>query len=298
MTQVDIASGEGFLRKTLFYFLQPLLLLVVIFYWSLDPFNEASYLFAIIFVQLVLGFSEHYFPARPNWSTSAAEKIRNVALVVVLTISGLAVSTFYEFWLSSPLKVVRESIGLDIWPQDWPLLVQLFMVFFLSEFIWYWMHRAEHRWNLVWRLSAHGAHHSFKKLGALNFGLNHPAEYFFIVLPSFLVELTFGVGVVALGAAMLTVTQASIAHTNIVSNTRWIGLLFTTSKYHICHHSVVIEESNTNYGCSAIIWDRVFGTFLDKTIDEAGTGATEPTMWEKFLMPLKEPEDTVIAPSN
>ena len=107
-----------------------------------------------------------------------------------------------------------------------------------------------------------------------------------------------GTGAAAAGAAILTVTQASIAHANIALNTRWIGLLFTTNKYHICHHSVVLEESNTNYGCSAIIWDRVFKTFLDKTTGEAGTGATEPTMWGKFLMPFKEPEDTAIAPGS
>ena len=26
---------------------------------------------------------------------------------------------------------------------------------------------------------------------------------------------------------------------------------------------MVLNESNTNYGCSAILWDRVFGTFRD-----------------------------------
>ena len=50
--------------------------------------------------------------------------------------------------------------------------------------------------------------------------------------------------------------------------------------------------------CSAIIWDRVFKPFLDKTTGEAGTGPTEPTMWGKFLMPIKEPEDTAIAPDS
>jgi sterol desaturase/sphingolipid hydroxylase (fatty acid hydroxylase superfamily) len=298
VTQTDIEPVEGFLHQVLFYCLQPVLLVVVIAYWYLDPTREESYLLALIFVQLVLGFFEQCFPARPAWSVSAKERIRNLALVVVLTMSALAVTDLYHVWLSGPLEAARQSIGLDIWPRNWPLLVQLFMVFFLSELLWYWMHRAEHRWNLIWRLSAHGSHHSFKKIGALNFGLNHPVEYFFIVLPSFLVELVFGVGTAALGAAMLTVTQASIAHTNTVSNTRWIGLLFTTSKYHICHHSAALKESNTNYGCSAIIWDRLFGTFLDKTIDEAGTGPTEPTLWEKFLMPFKEPEDTTIAPGT
>jgi len=296
MTLPEVTPVDGYLQQVLFYCLQPLLLVIVISGWYWDPTQEQTYLLTVVFVQLVLGFAEHCFPARPGWSTNAKEKIRNVTLVVLLSTIAITVAELYRVWLASPLETFRHSVGLDVWPHEWPLLVQLFMVFFLSELLWYWMHRAEHRWQLVWRVSGHGAHHSFKKLGALNFGLNHPVEYFFIVLPSALVELTFGVGLAAAGAAILGVTQASIAHSNIALNTRWIGLLFTTNKYHICHHSAVLKESNTNYGCSAIIWDRVFGTFLDKTVSEAGTGPTEPTMWGKFLMPFKQPEDTAIAP--
>ena len=161
-------------------------------------------------------------------------------------------------------------------------------MFLSSEFIWYWMHRAEHRWQLVWRLSGHGAHHAFKRLGALNFGLNHPFELFLIVLPTALVELTFGVGVAAAGTAILTTTQASIAHSNLDLNTRWIGWLFTTNRYHLLHHSVVLDESNTNYGCSAIVWDRVFGTFSAVRSVEAGSGPREPTLAQMALMPFKE----------
>ena len=298
MTQPQVIPVGGFFQQALFYCLQPLLLVIAIGGWYWDPTREETYLLTIVFVQLVLGFSEHYFPARPAWSTNAKEKTTNVVLVALLSTIAIAVAELYRVWLASPLEAFRQSIGLDIWPHEWPLLVQLLMVFFFSELLWYWMHRAEHRWSLVWRVSGHGSHHSFKKLGALNFGLNHPIEYFFIVLPSALVELTFGVGIAAAGAAILGVTQASIAHSNIALNTHWIGLLFTTNKYHICHHSAVLAESNTNYGCSAIIWDRVFGTFLDKTISEAGTGPTEPTTWGKFLMPFKEPEDTAIAPGG
>jgi sterol desaturase/sphingolipid hydroxylase (fatty acid hydroxylase superfamily) len=130
----------------------------------------------------------------------------------------------------------------------------------------------------------------------LNFGLNHPLELFFLLLPSALMELTFGIGAATAGAAILLITQASIAHANTAMNTRWIGLVFTTNSYHICHHSADLAQSNTNYGCAAIIWDRVFGTFLDEPIVDAGTGPTEPTMWRKFLMPLQEPEDSAVAP--
>ncbi len=59
-----------------------------------------------------------------------------------------------------------------------------------------------------------------------------------------------------------------------------------------------MAESNTNYGCSAIVWDRLFGTFADSRTAEAGIGPTEPTLWQKFLMPVREPLDSKIAPGS
>jgi sterol desaturase/sphingolipid hydroxylase (fatty acid hydroxylase superfamily) len=287
---------QGAFARALFYALQPMLLVGVIAAWYADPTNPNTYLIALLSVQVVLGFAELFFPARPTWTASAKIRLRNVLIVMVLLVLSGAVGELYRDWLAGPLAELRRSFGLDVWPHSWPLLVQLFMVFLMNEFLWYWVHRAEHRWRMVWRVSGHGAHHSFKKLGALNFGLNHPLELFFLLLPSALMELTFGIGAATAGAAILLITQASIAHANTAMNTRWIGLVFTTNSYHICHHSADLAQSNTNYGCAAIIWDRVFGTFLDEPIVDAGTGPTEPTMWRKFLMPLQEPEDSAVAP--
>ena len=289
------ASLKGW-RGGIYFALQPVLLFLALWLWWMEPTSPAVYPLIILGVQIILGFIEHYQPARPDWVIGARQKTLNVMLVIVLTTLTTLVAELYDQVLADPLTALRASLNLQFWPHEWPLLVQVFMVFFLSEFVWYWFHRAEHRWHLVWRLSGHGAHHSFKKLGALNFGLNHPLEMFLLVLPAALVELTFGVGVATVGAAILAVTQASIAHANIQLNHRGIGLFFTTNRYHICHHSAQLEESNSNYGCSAIIWDRVFGTFLDTEIAEAGTGPTEPTLWQKFLMPVREPGDTAIAP--
>ncbi|MEQ9452194.1 MAG: sterol desaturase family protein [Pseudomonadales bacterium] len=284
------------MNKAIYYGLQPTLVIVVLTCWYLYPDSPLVYPLGVLFVQLVLGVVEYYLPARPAWRHRAGEKVVNVMLAVLLTMGVVVVGAFYAELLYTPLAQARAALGMDIWPHEWPLLIQLAMVFFLSEFVWYWFHRAEHRWGLIWRLSGHGVHHSFKKLNAINFGLNHPLEFTFLVLPSALVELFFGVGLAAAGAGILTVIQASIAHANIDMNTRVVGWLFTTNRYHIRHHSAVLEESNTNYGCSAIVWDRVFGTFADSTIAEAGTGPTEPTLWQKFIMPLREPNDTAIAP--
>lgn len=231
--------------KILFYGLQPTLLLAVVAAWSIQPDNANTYLLALIAVQIVLGLAEHFFPARPAWWTPTLIKLRNVVTVTVLIFASAAVTGLYSDWLAQPLAHLRATMGLDVWPHGWPLVLQ-----------------------------------------------------FFLLLPSALLEFMFGIGFVAAGAAVLLVTQASIAHANVAMNTRWIGLVFTTNTYHICHHSADLAQSNSNYGCAAIVWDRLFGTFMDQEIAEAGTGPTEPSIWRKFLMPLQEPKDTAIAPGS
>ncbi|NKB99094.1 MAG: hypothetical protein GKR90_11465 [Pseudomonadales bacterium] len=289
---------DGFTDRTIFYALQPLLAGGVLVFWYFNQDFPNGYVLSILAVNVILGVLEHWRPARPDWVQRWREKSRNIVLVVILTVGAGIVVGLYDSTLRQPLSDLRESLGADIWPHEWPLLVQVFMVFFLSEFIWYWMHRAEHRWGVVWRVSGHGAHYSFKHLGAINFGANHPLELFFIALPSALVELFFGVGIAAAGAAVFSVTQATIAHTNLRMNANVVGWLFTTNRYHVHHHSSILEESNTNYGCSAIIWDRIFGTFADAETVDTGTGPTEPSLWQKLIMPVREPEDTATAPSN
>ncbi len=288
----------GLMIKTVLkYTLQPLLVIGVLWYWAAHIDDPTVYPLLLVAVHLVLGSLEHLYPARTHWIQRWREKLLLITLVLVLTTGTVLVASVYDAVLRQPLADLRTALGADIWPHQWPLMVQLFMVFFASEFIWYWVHRAEHRWHGFWRLSGHGAHHSFKHLGAINFGANHPFELMWIVLPSALVELFFGVGMAAAGASLLGATQASIAHANLDLNTRVVGWLFTTNRYHIRHHSAVLEESNTNYGCAAIVWDRVFGTFADSTVQEAGIGPTEPNLWAKWMMPFREPQDSQVAPN-
>ena len=64
--------------------------------------------------------------------------------------------------------------------------------------------------------------------------------------------------------------QAELVHSNINLSAKGIGLFFTTNRYHLRHHSIVLEESNTNYGCATIFWDRVFGSYVDGDTIECG----------------------------
>lgn len=118
-----------------------------------------------------------------------------------------------------------------------------------------------------------------------------------LTVPSAVVELLFGAGAAVGGSYLLLLTLAFLAHANLDLNTRVIGWLFTTNRYHIHHHSMVLEESNTNFGCAAIVWDRLFGSFRDAATTQTGTGPTQPSLWGIFLMPYREPRDTQTSPN-
>ena len=293
-----LPTDASMLTRVVFWALQPALLLGVLATWIADPENPALFGLTFLGVHLLLGALEYRIPARPHWRHPATEKLVVLGIAVVSFMVGGAASGLYETYLTAPLDAIRATLHLDLWPHHWPLVPQALLVFFLSEFIWYWIHRAEHRWTPVWRLSGHGAHHAFKRLNAINAGANHPIELFLIVLPAIFVDLLFGVGAAAYGAVLLTLVQTAVVHSNLRLNSIVIGWLFTTNAWHIRHHSADLAESNTNYGCAAIVWDRVFGTFGDSAVVEAGVGPREPTTLEKLLMPLREPEGSVIAPTE
>ena len=280
------------------YGLQPALMVGVLALWLTVDDGEIAFLAAGLGLPILLTVLERLAPRRPDW----VQPPRYAALLaVVFLATGLftaaVVEPLYAQTLEPALAELRRSLGLDIWPHEWPLLAQVFLAFFASEFIWYWIHRAEHRWQWVWRASGHGAHHAFKNLATLNGGANHPLEILLVLtVPAAIVESLFGAGAAIGGSVLLVLTLALLAHSNIELNTKGIGLLFTVNRYHIHHHSMVFDESNTNYGCAAIVWDRLFGTFDDGDTQETGTGPSQPSLWHIFLMPWREPVDTQTAP--
>ena len=69
-------------------------------------------------------------------------------------------------------------------------------------------------------------------------------------------------------------------------------------EFEILDGNIVSRVCDDLVGCAAIVWDRVFGTFGDSAVIEAGVGPREPTIMEKLLMPIREPVGSVIAPAG
>lgn len=285
------------LRKLVEHLLHPFLLAGTLAIWlAIDNIGTAT-LVAMLGAQVVLRVCEHLYPAHPHWQQSGSELWTIVAIGIMALVLYGVVSGLYNLWFSAPLSAVRQNVGLYWWPASWPLLAQVLLAFFLRDFIYYWIHRGIHRWAWLWRLSGHGFHHAFGNLHAINFQTTHPLENMLLVVPPVLLALLFGVPEsVTLGSSMLILVTASFAHANFHSRAHWLGWIITNSNQHNRHHSNVFEESNTNFACNAIIWDRLFGTYSEGAVQETGIGPTEPSTLSKFLLPFKEPDNIQTAP--
>ena len=268
----------------------PLLLLGALgLWWALDK-SEIAALAALVASQAVLAFLEATAPAVPHWRQTPKQKLGLAAVyVATLVVFGLVLS-LYEWLLAPSLVHARDAWGMALWPTGWPLLAQVLLLFFASEFIYYWIHRAIHASSLFWRLSGHGFHHAYQNLHALNSGATHPLEVLFLALPALLITALFGgTAEAAAGATTLLVVNASIVHANVHTDTPGLRWLVTSSAHHRRHHSSVFEDSNSNFSCNAIIWDRLFGTFSEGAVTQTGIGPHEPTFLQKLLLPLREP---------
>ena len=277
------------------YWLQPVLTIFALSLPLQDADKLSYQLFWFSMISL-LTCLEVLIPARPSWQETFNDKLMVLGLVWIASMAGDFFEAIFDKSLFVWLGNIGESTGLDIWPSDWPVLAQVVLLFFSYELVNYWYHRGAHQWYWLWKVSGHGTHHAFKHLTAINTMANHPLEALFLMLPRMLVGFLLGGAEVGIAAASLFSVTVFMAHCNLDLNSRVNGWVLTTNRYHIHHHSIVREESNTNYGCACIFWDRIFGTFSDADTEEAGIGKTQPSYAELFLMPFEEPEASEVAP--
>lgn len=168
------------------------------------------------------------------------------------------------------------------WPHALPWPVELALALLLCDLIAYGLHRLAHNWAPLWRL--HAMHHSSERLHAFSSARTHPIyvalTHGLQALP--LVLLGAGPEVIALHGAF-TGINGLLQHCNADFRLGFLNRWLATCDLHRWHHSVVMEESKTNFGNNLAIWDRVFGTWYlpsDRRVPAAvGLGEPYPQGW-------------------
>jgi len=204
---------------------------------------------------VVLG--ERLFPFVPDWNRSHGDIGTDAAWAGTTVATGQLLapaSGAVGVWLGSLLSA---RLGSPLWPSEWPLVAQLALALVVVEFFQYWTHRLEHEHDWLWRF--HATHHSAPRLYWLN-----AARFHFVDIA--LLNFGFVVPLVVLGAGdavfVLWLVASSVhgicQHANMQIRCGPFNWIFSMAELHRWHHSRLVEESNTNYGQTLILWDIVF----------------------------------------
>jgi len=149
---------------------------------------------------------------------------------------------------------------------DLPFWVAAPAAIILLDLVIYLQHVLFHAAPLLWRL--HRMHHTDLDYDLTTGARFHPVE----IILSMLIKLAF---VAALGAPPAAVVifeillnaTAMFNHSNIRlprPADRLLRWIVVTPDMHRVHHSVIIDETNSNFGFNLPWWDRLFGTYRDQ----------------------------------
>lgn len=129
----------------------------------------------------------------------------------------------------------------------------------VSDFLWYFYHRAGHQINLFW--GAHIIHHQSEDYNytvALNLT---PFQVIIRILVWSLMPIIGFSAEVVLATHLVIGLYQFLLHTTLISKLGIIEKFMVTPSHHRVHHGSNVEYLDKNYGGIFIIWDRLFGTF-------------------------------------
>ncbi|MGD1934704.1 MAG: sterol desaturase family protein [Candidatus Phaeomarinobacter sp.] len=188
-----------------------------------------------------------------RWTTNGLMTLLNtVALRILVPVLAVGAAAFAQ----------SNSIGLLNMLDIAPWAAVLVAVVVLDAAI-YAQHVIFHHVPILWRI--HRVHHVDRDIDVTTALRFHPVE----ILLSMGIKIAL---VMALGAPPAAVIlfevvlngMAMFNHANLrlpMGLERALRLVVVTPDMHRVHHSVRVSETNSNFGFSLSLWDRLFGTY-------------------------------------
>jgi sterol desaturase/sphingolipid hydroxylase (fatty acid hydroxylase superfamily) len=165
------------------------------------------------------------------------------------------------------LALVAEARGWGLFHAlDLPAWVNVLLAVAALDLAIYLQHVLFHAVPALWRL--HRMHHADLEIDVTTGARFHPIEI--------LLSMGLKLGVVAaLGALAVAVLAFEVLlnatsmfnHSNVrmpAGLDRVLRWVVVTPDMHRVHHSIVVRETNSNFGFNLPWWDRLFGTYRDQ----------------------------------
>jgi sterol desaturase/sphingolipid hydroxylase (fatty acid hydroxylase superfamily) len=228
----------------------------------LEPLIRFGFFFGILVLMAVW---ELLAPRRDLQTSKSMRWFSNLGIVFIDT---LALRLLLPL-LAMDVAILAEKGGWGLLNNvSLPYSLKVTIAVIVLDLAIYLQHAGFHGLPILWRL--HMMHHSDLDFDVTTGVRFHPIE----ILLSMGIKMTvvFLVGISALGVLIFEVLLNATSlfnHGNVrlaASIDRVLRFFVVTPEMHRVHHSVVIRETNSNFGFNLPWWDRLFGTYKDQPL--------------------------------
>lgn len=134
------------------------------------------------------------------------------------------------------------------------------------DFCYYWLHRMGHEVAVLW--AAHVVHHSSEYYN-LSTALRQTSSGWLLGWMFYLPMAVAGVPPAVLaGVGLIDLLYQYWVHTELIDRLGWFDRVFVTPSNHRVHHGQNDYCIDRNYGGILVLWDRMFGTFIEERAGE------------------------------
>ena len=139
------------------------------------------------------------------------------------------------------------------------------IAFVLYDLSYYWLHRSHHQIKVLW--ASHVVHHHGEEFN-LSTALRQTGTDFLFKWIFYTPMLLLGIPVeIFVTVAALNLIYQFWVHTEHIGRLGVLDYILVTPSNHRIHHAQNKEYIDANYGGVFILWDRMFGTFIDERED-------------------------------
>jgi sterol desaturase/sphingolipid hydroxylase (fatty acid hydroxylase superfamily) len=259
------------MKKIFAYTFYPLTLLACMFAtWEMIAHGETPIMaltIVVIIANALIWLAEFALPYQKSWRPSGRVLLLDIAHTMV---SAKVITPFAKLLLLE--LIAKYSLQrYAIWPYDLPIWVQVIIAIIIGDLLIYTLHRWMHLSDFGWKI--HVVHHTPTKLHFWASARSHPINVMLVYTTEVGVLLLLGISPEALAIWTIFMSVNGLfQHCNCDIKPGILNSFLATCDVHRVHHSPDWKYSNSNFGNTTVLWDRLFGTYClpEKPITEVG----------------------------
>lgn len=210
--------------------------------------------FLLIAAILISFLAERILPYEREWNSDQKDSATNIFHALVNESS--------IFILVMALPLVSALIpNLGLWPNSWPMWLQLALAIIIADFGISLTHFASHRYSWLWRF--HEVHHAAPRLYGFNGLMKHPIHQTIELTAATTPLLIMGIGSdVAWLLSFSVGIQLLLQHSNVDMKIGVLSYIWAVAPAHRHHHLASAKDGNVNFSLFTSLWDFMLGTFV------------------------------------